>query len=235
MIVLGLFVLVSGIMGRKDRLEHPSGSSHLVWYCAEAAGTIYFANLPFLSSYVTSDSPVSIRRMNSRPSLRWPRSLKEKTSCRVQRLGSDAALNRTSSPSEAEDAWNHSNATVSTPMAPILSLRPSDPPPELEDWTSRRPSTRGTDAESWTRRPSTKGTDAAIWSRRPSVKSSEADEWPALPSIRNTENGSWSRRASVRDLDSAPESRRTSVGRLPVTSNEELMKRSSVTSWYHAD
>ncbi|KAF2736020.1 hypothetical protein EJ04DRAFT_176544 [Polyplosphaeria fusca] len=247
MVLLGIIILASGVLGRYHRLEDPSSTRYLVWYCAEAASSVYFANLPFLNSLFTSNSPACLRHMNSRLSLsRWPCSIRVQTTVRIERLSSNATATRPCSPDDVGGAWSEANVSPSTPMAPILSLRPSDPPPELEEWIMR-PSTRGTDTDTWSRRPSTRGTDGASfsrrpsrcfdaedWSRRPSVKST-AEDWSRRPSVKSTDAYSWSTRPSLPDLETAIEARRPSAARLISTKDEDVKSIPSITSWYHAN
>jgi hypothetical protein len=85
----------------------------------------------------------------------WPRSFTshavEECSQRFQRLDSNATTASTVSASRDcngsfEDAWGDAGIQPATPPTPIHTLRPTDPPLELEIfWTSRRPSTRTKD------------------------------------------------------------------------------------------
>lgn len=166
LLLLGLFVLVSGILARYYVLARPASSVYLIWYVAESTLTILFANLPFLSSLVSSTTPNRVRHFSSGLSLsRWPRSYKNTPPLRAQRerLDSTAAsistlspvrsqqlcsVASTVSPPDVEDVWGDTSAPPSIPPTPIHKLSPSDPPPELEVyWTMRRPSALNADLE----------------------------------------------------------------------------------------
>ncbi|KAF2112979.1 hypothetical protein BDV96DRAFT_648600 [Lophiotrema nucula] len=262
--VLGVFVLILGVLGRYYLLDQSTSTTYLLLYCAEAAAAIYFANLPFLSSLVTSTSTARLRQVSSRLSLsHWPRSIKSSPHLRIETLNS-GATSRCSSPIDLEDSWSdcNSNITPATPMASVLARRPTDPPPELEDYLSiRRPSTRGIDfgTETPSYRPSTRGTEgdarsrqASVrtvetgdWSRRPSVRTAETSDWSRRPSLKSTiETPNWSRRPSSKGTESAFPSRLPSLkdadfedwkftqSETREIGNEE--RRGSVTSWYHA-
>ncbi|KAF2796742.1 hypothetical protein K505DRAFT_372961 [Melanomma pulvis-pyrius CBS 109.77] len=148
--VLGVVVLVAGILGRYYVIVHPTSSTYLAWYTAEAAVILLFANLPFLSSLVTSTTTSRLRHLSSNLSLsQWPRSYKDTPPLRAQRLSSTTTTISTMSPIEATEMWSNSGALPLTPPpTPVQTLRLTDPPPELEVyWSARRPSTRDSDVE----------------------------------------------------------------------------------------
>ncbi|KAF2659623.1 hypothetical protein K491DRAFT_590669 [Lophiostoma macrostomum CBS 122681] len=151
--LLGLIVLTTGIVSRYYILTTPKLPTYLPWYTAEASTSLVFANLPFLSSLVTSSPSNRTRRQrfSSVVSLPpWPRLAVQECSPnprRFQRLDSTATTASTASRSATEhdfdDAWSDAGIQPSTPPTPIHTLRPTDPPLELEIfWSSRRPSTR---------------------------------------------------------------------------------------------
>ncbi|KAF2259273.1 hypothetical protein CC78DRAFT_525075 [Lojkania enalia] len=188
LIALGIFVIVSGILGRYYLLLQPSHPGYIPWYVAEAASTIFFANLPFLSSLVTSSSSSRFRHVRSRLALsRWPRSTKESPPLYIERLNSDASATRSTSIREIENTWSDLKVPGATPIAPVLSLRLTDPLLELDDYWTGRPSTRSTNISSPSRRPSTIGTNQESWLRTPSIQDAESINWSRRPSTIYTE------------------------------------------------
>ncbi|KAF2466180.1 uncharacterized protein BDR25DRAFT_269356 [Lindgomyces ingoldianus] len=150
LLAFGAVVLITAILGRYYVIIHSSNPMHLLWYGAEATGIICFANLPFLNSLITSTtSPSRIRHISSNlTQTPWPRSFKPTSSGQALRSNSTTTT-RSLARVEFEDEW--SNCSVipsSTPLTPIHTLRPTDPPPELGDyWQSRQLSSRDADIE----------------------------------------------------------------------------------------
>ncbi|KAF1996751.1 hypothetical protein P154DRAFT_497986 [Amniculicola lignicola CBS 123094] len=143
LVALGTLVVATGIIGRYYILTQPTSPLYLHWYTAEAAATICFANLPFLSSLVTSTSFSRNRCLSGNVSLsQWPRSVKSSPPMRAQRLDSNATLVGTVSAEERPMWWDPTLASSMPPvLIPTLSL--GDAPLELERCVgSRRPSTR---------------------------------------------------------------------------------------------
>ncbi|KAH7113853.1 hypothetical protein B0J11DRAFT_141582 [Dendryphion nanum] len=155
LLLLGTLVLITSILSRTTLLTSPTKSTYLYWHTAEAALTIYFANLPFLSSLLTSTTAPRIRHLNSTLSLSpWPRSrlnsivtteIREPAYVPRPRLNSSVTIATTAN----EDCWSDESKAGSTPPTPSYqTLRSTDPPLELEGyWKSRRPETRGTDVD----------------------------------------------------------------------------------------
>ncbi|KAF2190122.1 hypothetical protein K469DRAFT_747361 [Zopfia rhizophila CBS 207.26] len=188
--VLGTLVLISSILSRYHGLTDSSSPTYLYWYVAEAAVSIYFANLPFLNQLLTHPISHRLSRLelhsrshSSNPSLRqWPRALKP--TCTINT--SAGRLNSTASTlvaSNAEDGWSEGSPTSSTHMTPVHKLRPADPPSELVGYWSRRPSTVSIDKvmPPSTRRSSTVDTEKGISFSRPT-----SSRWP---STLDTETG----------------------------------------------
>jgi hypothetical protein len=153
LLILGSLTMVTGILGRFYIIAHPNSKIYLFLYTAETALLLLFANLPFLSSLVTSITQSRIRHISNSLSLsRWPRSYKDTPPLRAQRLNSTATTMSVMSPNtpmnDLDYCWDDSSAPQSTPPTPpvqILAL--TDPPPELEYWSMRKPDTRGEDVE----------------------------------------------------------------------------------------
>jgi hypothetical protein len=71
LLILGTFVLITGVVARASILLHPTHSSYLNLYTTESTLSIIFANLPFLTSLVVTVAP----RLSPHLSLsQWPRS-----------------------------------------------------------------------------------------------------------------------------------------------------------------
>ncbi|KAF2678496.1 hypothetical protein K458DRAFT_348156 [Lentithecium fluviatile CBS 122367] len=166
LLLLGAFVLVAGILARYCIMTSPTSSVYLYWLMAETTLTILFANLPFLSSLITSTTPSRARQMGGNLSLsQWPRSYKDTPPLRADRQHLDSITKTISTLSPAcsdrvgstastvphldvDDGWSDAGATSSIPPTPVRKMTLTDPPPELEVfWTLRRSSTRDGDSE----------------------------------------------------------------------------------------
>lgn len=163
--LVGVLVLVAEILSRYYVLTQPTSPTYLQWYVAETTLTILFANIPFLSSIITSTTTSRVRHLSSTLSLSaWPRSYKDTPRLRVQRerLESTATTISTLSPTHSQrhesfastllpfeiDTWLDTSPPPSVPPTPVRKLTLDDPPPELEKrWTTRRPKTQDTDVE----------------------------------------------------------------------------------------
>lgn len=75
LLLVGLIILVAGIVSRALILTTPSSLSYLYWTTTESSLSICFANLPFLTSFVTTAAPKRLRHISSHLAMsQWPRS-----------------------------------------------------------------------------------------------------------------------------------------------------------------
>ncbi|PVH99420.1 hypothetical protein DM02DRAFT_490323, partial [Periconia macrospinosa] len=82
LLLLALFFLgalgsVAGVLGRYYVIHDPSSSKYLPWYIAETTTLIAYANMPFLSSLLSSSSKARYRYISQTTLGHWPRSYKD--------------------------------------------------------------------------------------------------------------------------------------------------------------
>ncbi|CAI6341208.1 unnamed protein product [Periconia digitata] len=162
LLFLGTIGCITGVLGRYYVIKNHSSSKYLLWYVAETTTLIAYANMPFLSSLLSS-SGASYRYVSQNSLSQWPRSYKDgplKWGAR-QRLGSEVEEGEVREMSRAQrhhegsvdehrisvsknDDEDGAECSVAVPQVVVRKLSLTSPPPELEAyWTARRVSVRG--------------------------------------------------------------------------------------------